>query len=382
MAFGKPRSRISPIGIDFGADSLKLLQIVPGEPGELVALGATAVPEEARTDYRARQEFLADALPSLLRRHPFKNRRVMLSTPASQTLVNNLLIGRGDPRDLNGQVDMALRERLGIEPSRMVIRNFPACEVFRDSRPMQEVITFAAGRDIIMRYVELMNRLKLEVDGMHCEASCTLSAFKHLGGSGAAAGREAVVAYVDLGAATSKFIVARGQTMLLAKTVHAGGDQRIKAAATQQKIGFAEARLARLAELSGQAAGPASVGRSAATATAVAPASGRGSAIGGEADDETTDQLIDELRMTFRHHDSRHPDAPITKLVFIGGEANHRGVCQALARAVNVPAQLGDPLARLSRINAEPSAAGGVDLSQPQPGWAVALGLCLSDANL
>ena len=379
MAFGKTRSRLSPIGIDFGADSLKLLQIVPGDPPELIALGSTAVPEAARTDYRARQEFLADALPSLLRRHPFKNRRVMLSTPASQTLVHNLLINRGDLRDLNAQVDLALRERLGIDPARMVIRNFPACEVVRDGRPMQEVITFAAGRDIIMRYVELMNRLKLEVDGMHCEASCTLSAFKHFTTHRDPADREAVVAYVDLGAATSKFTVARGQTMLLAKTVHAGGDQRTKALAGAQKIGFAEARLARLAEMAG---GASAAGSAAATATATATAPASGSAIADEADDETTQQLIDELRMTFRHHDLRHPDAPIQKLVFIGGEAGHRGVCRALAQSVNVPAQLGDPLARLTRVNAEPGAAGGVDLAQPQPGWAVAMGLCLSDANL
>ncbi|MEL7087798.1 MAG: hypothetical protein AAGL98_05050, partial [Planctomycetota bacterium] len=68
MAFGKPKSRVSPIGIDFGADSIKLLQVVPGDPPELVALGSATVPEEARSDLTARQAFLEDALPSLLRR--------------------------------------------------------------------------------------------------------------------------------------------------------------------------------------------------------------------------------------------------------------------------------------------------------------------------
>jgi len=371
MAFGKPKTRISPIGIDFGADSLKLLQIIPGDPPELVALGCATVPEEARTDLISRQAFLAEALPQLLRRHAFKNKRVMLSTPAFQTLVNNLLIGRGDARDVDKQVEMALRERLGIEPNRMVINNFPAAEVFRNGRPMQEVITFAAGRDVVMQYIDLANRLKLEVVGMHCEAPCVMRAFNHMA-QREAQDRSRPVAFVDLGAATTKIIISQGAKMLLAKTVHAGGDQWTRRLASEQNMAFDEARLARVAEASGGGA---------ATTTAAVKGIGGGGVGGDPLGCETTDCLIDELRMTMRHYDSRYPDQPIEKLIFIGGEANRISICQKLARAVHLPAQLGDPFARLSRVNAG-AAPLGVDLSQPQPGWSVAMGLCLSEANL
>ncbi|MEM6855259.1 MAG: pilus assembly protein PilM, partial [Planctomycetota bacterium] len=352
--------------IDFGADSLKLLQIVPGDPPELVALGSATVPEEARTDLNARQAFLEDALPSLLRRHGFKQKRVMLSIPAFQTLVNNLVINRVEPKQLDGQVDLALQTRLGVEPSRMVIRNYPGAEIFRDGSPKQEVITFAAHRDIVMRYIDLANRQKLEVVGMHCEAPCVLNAFAHVSQADAE-DRGRAVAFVDLGAATTKIIVARSGKIVLAKTIHAGGDQWTRKIAAEQNMDFAEARLARVAEASGDA-----------TAVATAPAS---SATHDATDCETTECLIDELGLTFRHYASRYPEQPIEKLVFIGGEANRIATCQQLARSVHVAAQLGDPFARLSRINANPSPL-GIDLSQPQPGWAVALGLCLSEANL
>lgn len=367
MAFGKPKSRLSPIGIDFGADSLKVLQIIPGDPIELVAIGATTVPEEARANLNARQAFLEEALPALLRRHPFKQRRVMLSTPAFQTLVHNLTISRVDPKEIDGQVDIALRTRLGIDPSRMVIRNYPGAEVFKDGHPKQEVLTFAAGRDIVMRYVDLANRLKLEVAGMHCEAPSLLRAFAHVNWAASRDARRAV-AYIDLGAATSKIIVARGGELVLAKTVHAGGDQLTRKLAAERDLEFAEARLLRVSE--------SSVGTATAPGLAKAPA-----ADAGPMDCETLDCLIDELRMTFRHYESRYPDQPIEKLIFVGGEANRVATCQQLARSVHVAAQLGDPFARLSRMNAGSSPM-GVDLSQPQPGWAVALGLCLSEANL
>jgi hypothetical protein len=47
---------------------------------------------------------------------------------------------------------------------------------------------------------------------------------------------------------------------------------------------------------------------------------------------------------------------------------------------LKLPAQMADPLARIVRTGAEPAL--GVDLKQPQPGWAVVLGLCLSPTDL
>ncbi len=371
MAFGITKSRPSPIAIDFGADTLKCLQIIPGDPPELIALASVTVPEHARTDLNSRMKHLAEALPAALRQQPFRGRRVMLSIPAFQTLIHNLDIPKSDPKDLDQLVQLALRERLNVEPSRMVIRNFPAADVTRGGAARQEVVTLAAGRDVVMRYLDLANRCKLEVAGMHSEPPCLLRAFA------ATAGRDAAKAlmYVDLGAATTKLIVAHGQTMVLAKTIHAGGDQLVRKLAEAQRIGFDEARLARLAEASGGGGGGVATVRSTATSTTAFDNSD------GEETCDTLDCLIDEMRLTLRHYRARHPERPVHKIIFVGGEATQTRLCQRLARALGVAAQLGDPFARLSRVNAG-GAALGLDLSRPQPGWAVPLGLCLSDANL
>ena len=65
--------------------------------------------------------------------------------------------------------------------------------------------------------------------------------------------------------------------------------------------------------------------------------------------------------------------------MFVGGESNRRGLVTELARSVRLAAQLGDPFARLSRPGGS-SRPLPIDLSEPQPGWAVPLGLCLSEA--
>ncbi|MEP0763504.1 MAG: hypothetical protein HRF48_12290, partial [Chloroflexota bacterium] len=77
MALGFSKTRYSPIAIDFGADSLKLLQVIPGDPPQMVAAASAAVPPQARTDPEARYAFLGQALRDLLKSQPFKGRRAI-----------------------------------------------------------------------------------------------------------------------------------------------------------------------------------------------------------------------------------------------------------------------------------------------------------------
>jgi Tfp pilus assembly PilM family ATPase len=367
MAFGINKSRPSPIAIDFGADTLKVLQIVPGDPPELVALGSATLPEEARVDFASRIGFLKDALPAVLRQHTFRGKRVMLSIPAFHTLIHTLEIPKSEPGDMDNLVQIAMQERLGIEPSRMVVRNYRAAEVVRDGVTRQEVVTLAASRDMVMRYLDLATRTKLEVAGMHSEPPCILRAFRRSVSPLDPDGPAPAIAYLDIGAATSKLVIAHGSKIKLAKLIHAGGDQWVRSLAEQKDMEFAEARLARVAEASGDDS------NSSATATLTATAKASETC-------ETRACLLDEVRLAFRHHASRYPQQPITRLIFMGGESARRSLCREIAMGVKTPAQLGDPFARIQRENAEPVA--GLDLSQPQPGWAVPLGLCLSSANL
>jgi hypothetical protein len=63
-------------------------------------------------------------------------------------------------------------------------------------------------------------------------------------------------------------------------------------------------------------------------------------------------------------------------MVFIGGQARHRGLCQQIARELSLAAQLGDPLCRMSKT-CQLGPESGLDRRQPQPAWAVAIGLSM-----
>lgn len=401
MAFGFNKTRYSPIAVDFGADSLKLLQLLPSDPPQLVVAAAADVPESARQDPAARHGFFAESLKQLLKSAPFKGRQAVCSIPSYQTLVQHLQIPKAEAaEDLEGQVHLQLRQRLNVDPMRMVIRHFESTQIVRDGANKLELICLAASRDAVMRHLETAQKAKLDVIGMTCEPVAVLKAFAHLFRGDDAAAR--TTCFIDLGAATTKVLIAHGAQMVFAKSIHAAGDQITRHRANRDKISFAEARKSRIAEAANaKPSTPAPAAAETATAVAEPPAGGglalldaqiaaeRGTAAppppksmsaapADAGDAETLDCLIDELQLSVRYHQSLFPGRQIEKLIFLGGEARNVATCQKIARALRIGAQLGDPFARLLRVNqAGPSV--GVDVEQPQPGWAVPVGLCLSE---
>ena len=84
--------------------------------------------------------------------------------------------------------------------------------------------------------------------------------------------------------------------------------------------------------------------------------------------------------MCVRYHHSLFPQQDIDRIIFLGGEARNITLCQHVARELHLPAQLGDPLTRLEHKRSLRTP--GLTLGQPQPGWAVACGLCTSPTDL
>lgn len=407
MAWKFSRTRVSPIAVDFGGDSVKLLQVVPGEPPQFFAAASVDLPESARTDLTARATFIPKAIEGMLKDQPFRGRRAICSIPAFLTLVQNFQITGADQSDFEGQIGLQLRQRLNVDPTRMVVRSLPVPAASNGQK--QEVVCIAAGRDAVMRYVGIARRAKLDVVGMHCENVAIMEAFRHL--YRRKGDDERTTMFIDIGALTTKVVIAHGKEIVFAKTINAAGDQFIRQYAEAHQLDFAAARQARRAAVgsAAKAAVPATAAasepqvavlatraptgfalldaqlaaeRRVASPQVTPPPSPAAEAAGEEMfSGEAIDCLIDELTLCVRYHQSLFPDRNIEKLVFLGGEARHVPLCQKIARALRIGAQLGDPLARLVRQGLSRKLP-PLDLRQPQPGWAVPMGLCRSEPNL
>jgi len=396
MRLNITKQNLSPIAIDFGTDSVKLLQVELDEAPRLAAAASKALPHEVRNDTEQRRKFLVDTISDLYREGGFKGRRVIASIPTPLSFVQHVRVPKVDQGQLDEAVRDALAERLPVDPNQLVMRCIDIGQVPADGSTKQEVICMAAARQAVMHHVDIVKRAKLDVVGMHSEPVAIVEAFSHL--YRRAGDEQKTTFFVDIGSLTTKAVIAHGRQLSFAKTIQVGSEHFDRQYARELQIELQEARVRRR-RMAGMALpadqpaarhanAPARPGRGGGVATAGgggtdAIASDAGQphheslAVGGE----MLDCLIDELQLCMGYHGSVFRRRPIEKLVFIGGESKQTAMCQRVARTLKLPAQLGDPMARIGRAKtAKPPI--NVDFRQPQPAWAVPLGLCKLPGNL
>lgn len=420
MAFGFNKSKTPPIAIDFGADTIKLLQIAPppgspqagsqageadglshntinGNP-EIIAASVAVIPDSARKDASLRLQFISDALKMMFKEQPFRGRRVICSIPAFHTLTHNVEMpanvsasgsgnGNGEDDYVNPTeaINDHLRSRFNINPSRSIVRHIDAGNVSKLGQTRRECIVFAVKREQVMQYVELADALKLDVAGMHTEPAAILETFSKLYQR-----READLVptcYLDIGAASTKVIIAHGPHMVFAKTIHAASDTLTRRHAETNRLDFIDAREQRIQMHQAGAEDFSFDQGGTATATLTRRASDTETSLNDDFNIEPSEHpcpvtaaIIDELKLCLRYYDQMFADQPVQKLIFLGGEANDRQHCRDIAQAVNIKGSIGDPFARLTRpIDFKPNRH--LNPNQPQPGWAVPLGLCLLDQD-
>ncbi len=95
--------------------------------------------------------------------------------------------------------------------------------------------------------------------------------------------------------------------------------------------------------------------------------------------ESVTNELIAQLASARKEYELTDGGRRIDRLLFIGGEARDRRLCQEVARKLQLAAQIGDPLLQMRRTS-ELSAQSGIDRRQPQPAWTVAIGLSMGPA--
>ncbi|HSI34626.1 MAG TPA: pilus assembly protein PilM [Tepidisphaeraceae bacterium] len=420
----------NPIGVDFGTDCLRMAQVqtIDGEP-RIVAAGSADVPSHVRNDPAARAAFFVETARDLLAQGKFKGRQAVLALPAAQMYIQHLRIPRLDDEATRKALPWEARGKIPIDPSHALLRHTIAGEIYQDSEPRNEVILMAAARDTVNSMLASAAKAKLDVIGMNVEPMAIVDCFGHI--YRRKTDQTAVVCFVDIGYKSTRAVIACGPRILFARSIPVGGEHFNRAVAQVLSIGQEEAKLLRIklaqaqpsldehrarqeiraADAPEAEAAPASAEESGGFAllnvslakaekegkggVATVPAQAGGAkpqaAKGGnhmpadpgeqivlveEACHEPLVRLVEELDRCRRYYEATFPSKPVEKLIFVGGEARQRRLCQNVAREMSLAAQVGDPLVRMGRLS-EVGIESGIDRRQPQPGWATAIGLSL-----
>jgi type IV pilus assembly protein PilM len=375
----------NPIGIDFGSDGLRMAQVealgnpAAGKGGatdfKLVAAARADVPSYLRDDPSARFDFFARTVRELWAQGNFRGRRAVLSLPASMMSICHLRLPRMEEDELKKALPWEARGKLPYEPSRALLRHMVAGDIYQDGEQRSEVILMAALRDGVNQFLDAAARAKLDVVGMTVEPKALVDCFSNVYRRKSDA--ETTCCFVDIGCCASRAVIARAGHVLFGRIIPVGGDQFTGAVANALKLSVEEAKILRIKQCQTETALPGSTLAPAPDELAPAPVS-EAAAIE-EACREPIAKLVEELALCRHYHEATFPNLPVGRLIFVGGEARQRGLCQQIARGLDLAAQVGDPLVRMGRIS-DIGIESGIDRRLPQPDWAIAIGLSTGPA--
>ena len=378
-------SKLSPIAIDIGTDTIKLLQVEPREGHfRLAAAACEVIPEEIRKTAE-REPFISNALHKMLA-EGFRGNKVVTCLPSSVVAVQHVRVGKMPAEDLAKALPFEAAGKLPFDANRAVIRHTIAGEVYVDQENKQEVILLAAPRDAVDRHLNLLSKQKLEVVGIHVEPNALIECFAHI--FRRKTDENVCTMFIDMGAGSTHVVIAHGKSMVFAKHIAIGGDLLNRQVAECFKISVQQAKDVRVraarkrAMASRLPQGVVGLG----DGSNVHPLGSQNNGTPApviedevvqkvfEAVEDSMVALVTELKMCVRYYEGIFPGRTVDRAIFVGGESRHIPSCQRIAQQLGLPSTLGDPLARLMKDQAGTT---NVDLRQPQPGWAIVVGLAL-----
>ncbi len=408
--------KANPIGVDFGSDTLRLAQVqrisVDANTGveeyKLVAAASADVPSHIRKDTAQRFQFFVETTRDLLAQGNFRGRQAILSLPIASMFIQHLRIAKMSEEELKKALPWEARGQLPIDPSHALLRHIVAGEIFQEQEPKNEVILLAAAKSFVEQLLNSAAKAKLDVIGMNVEPKALIDCFsaiyrRKIDG-------EATSMFVEIGTGSTRAIIAQARQIYFARSIPVGGDQFNQVAAAALHTSFDDAKMLRMqfccvsptmddvrektavdtaeSEESSNnsfallsSAGPDKSEGAVATAT-LEPATSKAtdpqqqSKIIEQSLHEPLDRLVEELNLCRRYHEATFPNKLVDRLIFVGGEARQRSLCSHIAREMGLAAQVGDPLVRMGRIS-DVGIESGIDRRQPQPNWAVAIGLSI-----
>ncbi len=410
-----------PIAIDFGANSLKILQISAGDNPRVIAASCLDTPDEIAGDPAARLRFQIGALPKMIRKGGFSTKRAVFVLPANNMFCKHMRLQLGEGVDAESMIAATLPSQIGCAYETLVCRHHEIPGSNKSGKT--EIICMAASRDLVGRLMAALKNAKLEPVGVHSPFHTVLRAFDQIKRRESDASLSTM--YIDIGYDGTNVMIANGKDLVFARTVDLGGRHLDEAICSQLGVPVEDARQMRWAIPampnvdsapspvesgggSGLAMLQAAIAKENPDDGPVLEPTRPGAAVAEEEDrregapvpglssqiapastapqypegvdlSESLEILSDEVAMCMRYHKALFPNIPIERAVLVGGESRQVWLCQALARGLRLSLQVGDPLSSLDRADAK---LRGVDLGKAQPGWVPALGACLSPTDL
>ena len=366
-----------PIGVDIGSENIKLVQFQnDGATPALIAAGSCQIAPEVRNDSDQRNCFVVEQIKKMLAASEFRGRKAIISLPATSMFIHHLRINKMSDAELVKVLPWEVQGKLPFDASAAMLRHVVAGEIYGGQEAKNEVILMAASRSAVAKHLAIIERSKLEIQALQVEPSAIIACFSHL--FRRKSDENATTLFLDIGASNTKAIITHGHQMVFAKNISIAGERFTRAVSGQLNIPYSEAQMLRVRLAATEGRGD-QIHEPGATPPADALTPRLQETVSqqvNQAIKEPLAELVRELQFCIRYYESVFPARTIDRILFVGGEAQCKSLCQHIAKRLHLPASVGDPMARINHQGGA-SLVAGVDRRLAQPAWSVAVGLSL-----
>jgi type IV pilus assembly protein PilM len=343
------QKRFSPIGVDIGADGVKLVQLSADHTRLIDASRCQwkdsltgKLPEEPN------DERMAAGIARASERRNFRGREAVLCLNHAQLFLQSIRVPKGDRAQLDRTVQQEAAARVPFPVAEAEIRYLEAADIRQGEAIVRELILLACHRPIVDRMLDVVERAGLRPVAIDIQPAALVRT--HRAQFRRDDERRIRSLLVDIGYSATTVVIAEQEEILFLKYLELAGRHFDEAVARGLRMELSEASALRRhhGDRRTDRQDP-EIARSVNDATR-----------------PVLEQLCHELSLCVRYHSVTFRGQPLSCFQLGGGEATPE-LAELLGRRLGIPGQPSDP------FRAFPTTPNGGRKGQ----WDVAMGLAL-----
>jgi Tfp pilus assembly PilM family ATPase len=304
------------IGVDVGDDAVKMVQLANhGSTITLIAGGCKSQPEGVKTGTGKWQRWAIEAMHQMTANGKFHGRDVVAAMPAGELFIDHIKM----PKVKDGA---ATHHKLQDAILAKIKQRLPfeTADALMKYVPAEQnnLVVMAADRKIVDRHLAIYENANLQIKSIGVWPIALINSYTTFFGR-RKSDFDTIVMLLGVDTNRTNVVICRHSNLLFARSIPIG---------------------AALLD-----------------------------------NDDAATRLVLELTACRRHFGSMYKNAKIQRLIFLTGRANNKDIYAAIAKQLEMPAQIGDSLAAVKM--ADPVSS-GIDRRDCQVNWATAFGLSLS----
>ena len=234
------KSRRWPIGLDLGADSIKMLQMQRGSGHVRVsACGRWQVPASVAANPSQYRQAASSAIRKMLQEGKFRGRRSVSALSSDQLTIKNVRLPMMPAGELPDAILWEAKDRFDFEVSRDRLAYFNAGEVRQGTETGLEIIMMAVPPEVLEDHMALLSDSGLSPEHIDAQPVALFRTFERF--LRRRADDDTVSVLVDIGLNTTRVVVARGRQIVFVKSVDIAGRKLNEAVAKRLNLGYEEA---------------------------------------------------------------------------------------------------------------------------------------------